>query len=203
MICIALSGGSGSGKSSVLQWIINLEKANQITVLPMDAYYKDHSHLSMQQKRKWNFDHPDAIDIELLMQQIQSLKQNQTIQRPVYSFITCTRLSETVKVCPGEIIFIEGLFTLYHEKLRKMFDFSVFLDGTEQIRLERIIQRDISERNRSREETYERFFSMVAPMHNQYVEPTRKYADKIIDTSHNDISYIASLIWEAARVKIK
>jgi uridine kinase len=196
MFCIAICGGSGSGKSSVLQCMINLRPNTNIALLPMDAYYKDHSHLSPQQKKECNFDHPDAIDFELLEYHIQCLRNGQPVQRPVYSFISCSRQKETIPIHPADYIFIEGLFALYRETLYKMADISMFLDGAEDVRLDRIIYRDMHERNRSREETLERYINMVAPMYIQYIEPTRKHADFTIDTSNNDISYIASLIWK-------
>lgn len=202
MFCVAFSGGSGSGKSSVLQYMANVRNDAHIAILPMDAYYKDHSHLSLQERKIFNFDDLQTIDFNLFIDHVESLKSGKPVRRPVYSFVTCSRLNETVLVYPGDILFIEGLFILNNERLRELADFTVFLDGSVDIRLQRVIQRDLNERNRDREETEARFTSMVEPMYKLHIEPARKYADLIIDASLHDIPYIASVIWDAINYRM-
>ncbi len=202
MFCIAFSGGSGSGKSSVLHYMKSMRPDAHIAILPMDAYYKDHSHLSLQEKKVCNFDDPQAIDFDLFVNHTERLRNGMPVLRPVYSFITCSRLKETEVVYPPDILFIEGLFTLYDEHVRDIAEFGVFLDCSSAIRKERVVQRDMSERNRTREETESRFISMVEPMHKLYIQPTSKYADLVLDSSAYGISSLALTIWEAIDMRI-
>lgn len=202
MFYIAFVGGSGSGKSSILHEMAATRRGERISILPMDAYYKDHSHLSLQEKKVCNFDDPQAIDFDLFINHIEHLRNGKPVQRPVYSFITCSRLKETEVVYPSDFLFIEGLFALINERIRKIVDFSVYLDCPSDERKERIVQRDMAERNRGREETESRFVSMVEPMHQLYIEPSRKYADLVVDTSLHNISSLAITIWDAIDMRI-
>lgn len=202
MFYTALSGGSGSGKSSILHNMAVMRPDARISTLPMDAYYKDHSHLSLQEKKVCNFDDPQAIDFDLFINHIECLRNGKPVQRPVYSFATCSRLKETEVVYPNDFLFIEGLFALINERIRKIVDFSVFFDCPFDERMERVVQRDMNERGRSREETELRFASMVGPMHKLYIEPTRNYADLVIDTSLHNIPSLALTIWDAIDMRI-
>lgn len=202
MFYIAFGGGSGSGKSSVLRYMAEMRPHVRISILPMDAYYKDHSHLSVYEKVLCNFDDPQAIDFDLFINHIEQLRSGNSVQRPVYSFITCSRLNETKVVYPANFLFIEGLFTLVNEQVRKIVDLNVFLDCSIDVRRERVVRRDMNERGRSKEETEIRFASMVEPMHKLYIEPTRKYAHFVVDTTLHDIHYVASAIWEVIDQRI-
>lgn len=202
MFYIAFAGGSGSGKSSILHYMAEMRPNAQISILPMDAYYKDHSYLSLQEKKVCNFDDPRAIDFDLFINHIECLRSGMSVQRPVYSFISCSRLKETEVVYPADFLFIEGLFALINERIRQIVDFSIFLDCPLEVRKERVVQRDKTERNRVREETELRFNSMVQPMHKLYIEPTREYADLVVDTSLHTISSLASIIWNALDMRI-
>lgn len=202
MFYIAFGGGSGSGKSSILHSMAEMRPRAQISILPMDAYYNDHSYLSLQEKKVYNFDDPQAIDFDLFFNHIELLRNGIPVHKPVYSFVTCSRLKETEVVYPSDFLFIEGLFALINERIRKIVDFSVFLDCPLEIREKRVVQRDMMERNRNREETESRFASMVEPMHKLYVEPTRKHADLVVDTSLHDISSLASTIWDVIDMRI-
>jgi uridine kinase len=202
MFYIAFAGGSGSGKSSILHDMAALRPEERISILPMDAYYKDHSHLSLQEKKVCNFDDPQAIDFDLFINHLECLRNGMSVHRPIYSFVTCSRLQETEVVYPSDFLFIEGLFALINERIRKIVDFSVYLDCPSDIRKERIVQRDMTERGRSREETESRFVSMVKPMHQLYIEPSSKYADLVVDTSLHNIPSLALTIWDAIDMRI-
>lgn len=202
MFYIAFAGGSGSGKSSILQYMAEMRPNARVSILPMDAYYKDHSLLSLQEKKVCNFDDPQTIDFDLFISHIERLRNGMPVHKPVYSFITCSRLKETEVVYPSDFLFIEGLFSLLNERVRQIVDFSVFLDCPSDVRRERIVQRDMVERNRNREETELRFTSMVEPMHKIYIEPYSKYADLVVDTSLYNISSLALTIWDAIDMRI-
>lgn len=202
MFYIAFAGGSGSGKSSILHDMAAMRPGERISILPMDAYYKDHSHLSLQEKKVCNFDDPQTIDFEIFISHIERLRNGMPVHKPVYSFVTCSRLKETEVVYPSDFLFIEGLFALINERIRKIVDFTVYLDCPADVRKGRIVQRDMTERGRSREETESRFASMVEPMHKLYIEPTRNYADLVIDTSLHNIPSLALTIWDAIDMRI-
>jgi uridine kinase len=191
MLVISLSGGSGSGKTTLARHIISRFPKGFVTLLPMDAYYKDHAHLSDDEKMKHNFDHPDAIDFELLIAHLWELKKGVPVERPVYSFITCSRQPGTFPVLPSEIVLLEGLMALNNKYLRNIADVKVFIDTTEHNRLERIVARDKEERGRTREMVEERFRQTVQPMHEKFIEPFRHYADMIID---GNSSYIQGMV---------
>ena len=204
MMIIGIAGGSGSGKTSVVKAITEQLK-EKVTVIPQDAYYKDLSHFTAQQKRDHNFDHPDSIDFDLLCSQLEDLKQGRSIQQPIYSYITCGRLKdETVTVEPAEVIIVEGILIFTCEKLREQMDIKLFVDADDDDRLMRVMARDIVERGKNVEWVIERYTKTVKPMYLQFIEPSKRYADIIIPQGgHNKVAIdIISATIEKALAKI-
>ncbi len=189
MLVIGIAGGSGSGKTTVVK-AITRQLQGKVVVIPQDSYYKDSGHLSMEERRKINFDHPDAIDWKLLCQQIRELKQGKTVEQPVYSYITCTRSkTETVTVEPADVIIIEGILIFNCKELRDQMNIKIFVDADDDDRLMRIIVRDIAERGRTIETAIEHYVATVKPMHLQFIEPSKRYADIIIPQGgHNKVA---------------
>ncbi len=190
MLIIGIAGGTGSGKTTVVKKIAEAFPGGELAVIPPDSYYHDSGHLPMEERQKLNFDHPDAIDFDLLVEQLQQLKEGKTIQQPTYSYITCTRsATETVTVHPADIIIVEGILIFTCEKLRKLLDILVFVDADADERLLRVIARDIIERGKSVEDTMERYVMTLKPMHLQFIEPTKRFADIIIPQGgHNQVA---------------
>ena len=189
MLVIGIAGGSGSGKTTVVK-ALTRQLQGKVVVIPQDSYYKDSSHLSMEERHKINFDHPDAIDWKLLCQQIRELKQGKTIEQPVYSYITCSRSkTETVTVEPADVIIIEGILIFNCKELRDQMNIKIFVDADDDDRLMRIIVRDIAERGRTIETAIEHYVATVKPMHLQFIEPSKRYADIIIPQGgHNKVA---------------
>ncbi|MCT4673636.1 MAG: uridine kinase [Prolixibacteraceae bacterium] len=180
MIVIGIAGGTGSGKSTVVRRIIeNLSNA-EVSVLAQDSYYKDNSDMALEERQKINFDHPDAIEWDLLIQHIEDLRAGKVIQQPIYSYLTCTRSKETIPVRPQKVVIVEGILCLGQPKLRDVMDIKVFVDCESDIRLSRVIKRDIIERGRNVEQVLERYEKTVRPSHIQFIEPTKRYADIIV-----------------------
>jgi uridine kinase len=188
MLIIGIAGGTGSGKSTVVRKISENFKGSEIVVIPQDSYYKDNSHLPLEERLKLNFDHPDSIDFELLIEHLQQLREGKSVEQPTYSYITCTRGEETVKVEPAQIIIIEGILIFTNSELRKLLDILVYVDADPDDRLVRVISRDIIERGKSVENVLERYEKTVKPMHLQFIEPTKRYADLILPQGgHNKV----------------
>ncbi len=188
MLIIGIAGGTGSGKSTVVRKISENFKGSEIVVIPQDSYYKDNSHLPLEERLKLNFDHPDSIDFELLIEHLQQLRAGKSVEQPTYSYITCTRGEETVKVEPAQIIIIEGILIFTNSELRKLLDILVYVDADPDDRLVRVISRDIIERGKSVENVLERYEKTVKPMHLQFIEPTKRYADLILPQGgHNKV----------------
>ena len=189
MLIIGIAGGSGSGKTTVVKTITEQLK-ERVTVIPQDAYYKDLSHYSAQQKRDHNFDHPDSIDFELLCEQLQQLKDGKSVEQPVYSYITCSRSKEeTVTVHPADVIIVEGILIFTCEKVREQMDIKLFVDADDDDRLMRVISRDILERGKTVDWVIERYTKTVKPMYLQFIEPSKRYADIIIPQGgHNKVA---------------
>ncbi len=189
MIIIGIAGGSGSGKTTVVKAIARQLK-DRVVVIPQDSYYKDSSHLSAAEKKEVNFDHPDSIDFDLLNAQLSQLKNGETIQQPVYSYITCSRSkTETITVKPADVIIIEGILIFTCEKLRDQMDIKVFVDADDDSRLMRIMKRDITDRGKTVEDVIERYSKTVKPMYHQFIEPSKRYADVIVPQGgHNKVA---------------
>lgn len=180
MIIIGIAGGTGSGKSTVAKEILSQLPDGDIAFLPQDSYYKDSSHLPMDKRIEINFDHPDSIEFDLLISHIKELKKGNSVQQPIYSYITCSRAEETVLIKPAKIIVVEGILIFTDKELRKLMDLKVFVDADADDRLIRVINRDIVERGRSVNSVIERYQKVLKPMHLQFIEPTKRYADLII-----------------------
>lgn len=180
MLVIGIAGGSGSGKTTVVRAITE-QLHKKVVVIPQDCYYKDSSDLSDEEKRNNNFDHPDAIDWELLCSQMKDLKDGKTVQQPVYSFISCTRSkTETTTVEPADVIIVEGILIFTCKELRDQMDIKIFVDADDDDRFMRVLTRDISERGKDVHWVIERYTRTVKPMYHQFIEPSKRYADIII-----------------------
>lgn len=186
MIIIGIAGGTGSGKTTVVRKIVNSLKPGEVVLLPQDSYYKDSSHVPAGLRQQINFDHPDAFDWPLLLQHIQMLKEGKSIEQPVYHYQTSSRLAETIHVEPRPVIIIEGILALCDPDLRNMMDLKIFVDADPDERLIRVIQRDVVERGRTAEAVMERYTRVLKPMHQQFIEPTKRYADLIIPEGGNN-----------------
>lgn len=189
ILIIGIAGGSGSGKTTVVRNIVDNLK-DQVVVIPQDSYYKDSSHLSDEEKRVHNFDHPESIDFDLLTQHLEMLRSGQSIEQPVYSYITCSRSkTETITVNPARVIIIEGILIFTCRKLRELMDIRVFVDADDDDRLMRVITRDIIERGKTLEQVIKRYTDLVKPMYLQFIEPSKRYADIVIPQGgHNKVA---------------
>ena len=190
MLVIGIAGGSGSGKTTVVKALRESLQTEKVVVIPQDSYYKDISDLSDEEKRVHNFDHPDSIDWELLCDQLADLKKGKTIQQPIYSYISCGRSkTETLKVEPADVIIIEGILIFTCKELRDQMDIKIFVDADDDDRLMRVMKRDIVERGKDVRWIIERYSQTVKPMHLQFIEPSKRYADIIIPQGgHNKVA---------------
>lgn len=193
MLVIGIAGGTGSGKTTVVKKIINALPAGEVAVLPQDSYYKDLSHLPMSERAKTNFDEPASIEWPLLVRHIEALKRGETIEMPTYSYLTCTRQPETVTVSPREVVIVEGILVLTDPVLRKMLDVKVFVDAEADERLIRVIERDCVERGRTPQMVLDRYRDVLKPMHEMYIEPSKKTADLIVPQGGSNVVAIQLL----------
>ena len=182
---IGVAGGSGSGKSTVTREVLASVEAGMASVLMQDDYYRDQSDMSPEDRRKVNYDHPDAFDWPLMVEHVRRLCNGEAIEMPVYSFAQDNRTAETITVPPAPVIVIEGLFALYNAELRKMMSLKVFVDTAPDVRFIRRLQRDISERGRSTDSVIKQYLETVRPMHKQFIEPTRRNAHVILPHGAN------------------
>ncbi|MBW4828844.1 MAG: uridine kinase [Clostridiaceae bacterium] len=179
-ILIGITGGTGSGKSTVAKEIYRSIKETNVTIIQQDSYYKDQSNLTFEERKKTNYDHPFAFDNELLIEHLNKLLEGLPVEKPIYDFEKHNRKKETITVWPREIIILEGLLILNDEKIRKLLDIKIFVDTDSDVRVIRRINRDIKERGRSLDSVIEQYMSTVRPAHMQFVEPSKKHADIII-----------------------
>jgi uridine kinase len=179
-VIIGVSGGSGSGKTTVTKAIYNYFKGHSILVLEQDSYYKDQSDVPFEERLKTNYDHPLAFDNDLLIEHLEKLLNYEPIEKPVYDYTIHTRSSETVHVEPKNVIILEGILVLEDERLRNLMDIKLFVDTDADLRFIRRLTRDIKERGRTLDSVIEQYINVVRPMHNQFIEPTKRYADIII-----------------------
>ena len=180
MLIIGIAGGTGSGKTTVVRKIIDSFPAGEVAVIPQDSYYKDLSHLPLEERQKINFDEPAAIEWSLLVEQLSKLKEGQTIEMPTYSYLTCTRQEETVEVKPTDVVIVEGILVLTDPVLRGMMDVKCYVDADDDERLIRVIARDCIERGRTPQMVIDRYQNVLKPMHMQYINPCKRFADLII-----------------------
>lgn len=188
-VVIGVAGGSGSGKTSVTKAIFESFKGHSIMMLEQDYYYKDQSHLPMDERLKTNYDHPLAFDNDLLIQHLEKLLRYEQIEKPVYDYAIHTRSSEIIAVEPKDVIILEGILILEDERLRNLMDMKLYVDTDADLRIIRRLLRDIKERERSMDSVIEQYVNVVRPMHNQFIEPTKRYADVIIpEGGHNHVA---------------
>jgi uridine kinase len=180
MLIVGIAGGTGSGKTTVVKKIAEKLPEGEIALIPQDSYYKDNSHLPLKERQKINFNHPNSIEWSLLKKHIQTLQAGEIVGQPIYSYLTCTRAEETIKVHPKKVIIIEGILCLSDPELRDMMDLKVFVHADADDRLTRVVRRDIVERGRSVDTVLNRYEKTVKPSHLQFIEPTKKYADIIV-----------------------
>ncbi|MDK1010936.1 MAG: uridine kinase [Actinomycetota bacterium] len=193
---VAIAGGSGSGKTTIARSVVDLVGRDKVVYLQQDAYYRDQAHLAFEDRLKINYDHPDSIELELLVEHLQALRNGQAIERPIYDFETHTRTDETLLIAPEPAVIVEGILLLADPDLRDCFDVRVYIDTEPDVRLMRRIQRDIVERGRSVESVLAQYEKTVRPMHHQFVEPSKRYADIIIPEGINTgaIGTVSSMI---------
>jgi uridine kinase len=197
MFIVGIAGGTGSGKTTVVKEVVRRLPPNEVAVIPQDSYYRDNSHIPMEQRQQINFDHPSSIEFELLVDHIRQLKEGRAIHQPIYSYLTCTRSDEYIGVDPKNVIIIEGILILQNPELRDLMDIKVFVDADNDDRLMRVISRDLQERGRSVKNVLERYEKTVKPMHLQFIEPTKRYADIIVPQGGQNkvaISILTSII---------
>jgi uridine kinase len=188
MLIVGIAGGTGSGKTTVVRKIIESLPKGEVAMLSQDSYYRDNSHLPLAERQEINFDHPDALEFELLIEHLKILKDGKAIEEPIYSYLTCTRARETNTINPRHVVIVEGILIFTNEQLRKLFDIKVFVYADADDRLDRVIKRDILERGRSVDKVLERYQKSVKPMHLQFIEPSMRYADLIIpEGGHNKV----------------
>lgn len=180
MFTIGIAGGSGSGKTTLVNSILELVSYDQIALLTQDSYYKDSSHLPIAQRKALNFDHPDSIEWDLMLSDIQKLKQGIPIESPTYSYLTCSRLEETISVVPKKILLIEGILILTQPELSNEMDMRIYLEVEPDHRLSRIIERDMESRGRTAGEVIQRYYKTVRPMHEEFIKPSRERADMLV-----------------------
>jgi len=185
MLIIAIAGGTASGKTTIAKNIIEILNSNKVSLISMDSYYVDLSHLSFEERKKFNFDHPNSIDWDLLYTHLDSLISGKPIKKPIYSFTEYTRKEKFELVYPNSVVILEGLFALYDERIRKMSKIKIFVEAPDDIRLIRRIYRDIKERGRDIDDIIEQYVNFVRPMYVEFIEPTKKYADIIIQNEKN------------------
>ena len=190
MTIIGIAGGTGSGKTTVVKKIVEALPPHYVAVVPLDSYYNDTTEMTEEERHAINFDHPDAFDWKLLIKQVNDLRKGNAIEQPTYSYIKCNRLPETIHVEPKPVIIIEGIMTLLNKKLRDMMDLKIFVDADSDERLIRNIQRDIVERGRDVKMVVDRYLEVLKPMHEQFIEPTKRYADVIIPQGGENVKGI-------------
>lgn len=180
MLIIGIAGGTGSGKTTVVHQIMNELPETEVGIISQDSYYKETNNLSYEERTKINFDHPRAIDFELLVAHLKELKANNVIQQPVYSFVTHNRTDDTIVTHPRKVMLVEGILILANPELRDMFDIKIYVHADSDERLIRRMKRDIAERGRDMDEVINRYQNTLKPMHEQFIEPTKAFADIII-----------------------
>jgi uridine kinase len=203
MLIIGIAGGTGSGKTTVVNQIINELPPDEVGVISQDSYYKDTSHLSFEERVKINFDHPQAIDFELLVAHLKELKEGNAIEQPVYSFVEHNRTREKITTVPKHVMIVEGILILTHPEIRKMFDIKIYVHADSDERLIRRLKRDIAERGRDLQEVLDRYQNTLKPMHQQFIEPTKEYADIIIPTNRYNtvaVDIVRSIINQKLKV---
>lgn len=188
-IIVGVAGGTGSGKTTIVREILNGLARRDVLLIQHDSYYRDRSHLPPEERANVNYDHPDALETSLLIEQLQQLLTGKPVEIPIYDFVTHTRRQERLRVEPCKVIIVEGILILADRELREMFDIKVFVDTDADIRFIRRMERDIVERGRTRESVVAQYVETVRPMHMEFVEPSKRYADVIVpEGGHNSVA---------------
>lgn len=193
MLIIGIAGGTGSGKTTVVNKIVNTLPDNTVAVIPQDSYYNAQWDVPEELRKKTNFDHPDAFEWPLLAHQIEELRNGHSIEQPTYSYITCTRQQETIHVEPHDVIIVEGIMALYDKQLRDLMDLKIFVDAEPDERLLRVIERDIAERGHPLEMLIDKYRNVLKPMHDEFIEPTKQYADIIIPNGGENVRAVSMM----------
>ena len=189
MLIIGIAGGTGSGKTTVVKKIMKRLPAGEVAIISQDSYYKDSSHVPVEDRQKINFDEPAAFDWDLLIRHLKELRAGRAIEMPTYSYLTCTRQEETVHVESSDVVLVEGILVFSDRRVRDMFDIKVFVDADGDDRLIRVISRDCIERGRTPQMVIERYERVLKPMHIQHIEPAKRYADLIVPQGgHNEVA---------------
>lgn len=201
MLVIGIAGGTGSGKTTVVRKIIESLPKGEVTVIPQDCYYKDNAHIPLEERLKMNYDEPASIEWTLLCKHLRQLKNGESVEMPTYDFLTCSRLKETLTLHPRDVVVVEGILVLTDKDLRDMLDVKVFVDADADERLIRVISRDCIERGRTPKMVIDRYQETLKPMHELYIEPSKRYADLIVPQGGNNnvavmllTDYIRSLL---------
>ncbi|MDE5797121.1 MAG: uridine kinase [Muribaculaceae bacterium] len=201
MLVIGIAGGTGSGKTTVVRRIIESLPKDEVAVIPQDCYYNDNAHIPLEERLKMNYDEPASIEWSLLAKHIEMLKSGKAIEMPTYDFLTCSRQKETVRIEPRDVVVVEGILVLTNKRMRELMDVKVFVDADADDRLIRVIKRDCIERGRTPEMVIERYQQTLKPMHELYIEPSKRCADLIIPQGGNNsvaikllTDYIRSLL---------
>ena len=197
-LIIAIAGGSASGKSTVVREIVDRLKSLDVSIICHDDYYKDQTHLSMEERVKTNYDHPSSLDNDLLVEHLKSLMEGKSIDKPEYDFKTHNRMKETTRVNPTKVIFVEGILVLEDKRIRDLSDVKIFVKSDEDIRFIRRLKRDIEERGRDLDSVISQYLSTVKPMFNKFVNPSSRYADIIIP---NDNKHDVAVDFLVAKIK--
>jgi len=189
MLIIGIAGGTGCGKTTVVNQIVNELPENEVCVISQDSYYKDTSHLTYDERVKINFDHPQSIDFDLLIEHLDLLRKGKTVEQPVYSFADHNRTKETITTRPSKVMIVEGILILTNPKIRELFDIKIYVHADSDERLIRRLKRDIAERGRDINEVLDRYQTTLKPMHQQFIDPTKEYADLIIpNNNYNNVA---------------
>ncbi len=204
-IVIGITGGSGSGKTTVVKKILDFFPGNEVAVISQDAYYRDNSHLTLEERRKINFDHPNSIEFELLVKHVEALKKGQAVEEPTYDYVSSTRQQKTTRIEPRHIVIVEGILLFTDAQIRNLCNIKVYVDADSDDRLIRIIERDMLERGRSAQDVINRY-QIVKAMHEQFIEPTKRFADLIIPQggeNHIAIDVLVSMIQQKLHIQSK
>lgn len=193
-LVVGIAGGTASGKTTVTRKVHEALRGCRVAFIDQDAYYKDLSDLPLEERREINFDHPDAFDTDLLVSQLRTLKEMRPVEKPVYDFVTSTRVHETTRVDPGELILIEGILVLHMDDVRNELDVRIFVDAEDDVRIIRRLTRDIKERGRDFDHVVQQYFRHVRPMHMGFVEPSKRHADIIVPHGGNNDTAIEMLV---------
>ena len=199
-VIVGIAGGSGSGKSTIVAELVDLLGLGITTVIRHDWYYRDLSHLELEERTAVNFDHPFSLDTELLIEHVMTLVSGNSVDTPFYDFSTHTRSSSTIHLEPSRVLILDGILTLAHERLRELMDIRVFVDTDVEKRLDRRLERDSGERGRSPASVIQQFESTVLPMHHEFVEPSREYAEITISGGHQDSATLKQLAFRVQKL---